>query len=116
MQICSEDIFRQNFRISRDLFDWILNEFGGALQKEESIMQKTVCPAKRLAISLYILATTAEYRTIVKLFGISRSSVCIIFDKVMNIIVDRLRDRFIKLHAGIQLHEVIDGFFKAWVR
>jgi hypothetical protein len=63
---------------------------------------------ERLAISLSTLATTAEYRTIANLFGVSRSSVYIIFDEVIDVIVDRLRDRFIKLPDGIrkQLDEV----------
>ena len=112
----SEDIFRQNFRLSRDLFEWLLKQVGSALQKEELSMQTTICPAKRLAIGLYTLATTAEYRTIANLFGVSRSSVCVIFEEVIDVIVSRLRERYIKLPVGNQLSEVIDGFRTTWVR
>jgi hypothetical protein len=80
MPLFNEDLFRQNFRITRDLFNWILEQIGNALQKEELSMQTTISPAKRLAIGLYALATTAEYRTIANLFGVSRSSVCVIFE------------------------------------
>ncbi|CAF2392190.1 unnamed protein product [Rotaria sp. Silwood2] len=74
MPLFNEDVFRQNFRISRDLFNWILEQTGNALQKEELSMQTTISPAKRLAIGLYALVTTAEYRTIGNLFGVSRST------------------------------------------
>ena len=70
---------------------------------------------KRLTISLYTLATTAEYRIITNLFDVSRSSVRIIFEEVIDVIVDRLRVRFIKLLDGLQLQETIDGYFKTWV-
>ncbi|CAF5024372.1 unnamed protein product [Rotaria sp. Silwood1] len=114
MPLFNEDVFRQNFRISRDLFNWILEQIGNDLQKEELSMQTTISPAKRLAIGLYTLATTAEYRTIANLFGVSRSTVCVIFEEVIDTIVSRLYYRYIKLPVGKELSEVIDGFRTTW--
>lgn len=115
MPLFNEDLFRQNFRISRDIFDWLLKQIGKALEKEELRMQTTICSAKRLVIGLYTLATTAEYRTIANLFGVSRSSVCVIFNEVIEAIVLRLKEQFIKLPVGKEMREVIDGFLSTWV-
>ncbi|CAF4041352.1 unnamed protein product [Rotaria sp. Silwood1] len=73
-------------------------------------MQTTISPTKRLAIGLYTLAITAEYRTTPNLFGVSRSTVYVIFEEVIATIVSRLCDRYIKLPVGKELSKVIDGF------
>ena len=64
----------------------------------------------RLAIAVWPLATNVEYRTIGHLFGVSRSNVWTIVNKVYTSTVTKLMHRFIRLPAGDKLDEVVTGF------
>ena len=45
-------------------------------------MRKAIPVVKRVAVTLWRLSTNLEYRTIDHLFGISRSTVCVIVHEV----------------------------------
>lgn len=44
--------------------------------KEDTRFRKAVQFEKRVAIALYALGSSAEYRTIANLFGVSKTTVC----------------------------------------
>ena len=60
-----------NFRVTRETFTYILHEIGDEISRQDIPVRKAVTPNRRLAIALYYLASTAEYRTIGNLFGVS---------------------------------------------
>ena len=66
-----------NFRVSRHTFQFILDQIEDDIVHENTRLRKAVSPRCRLAMALYYLASTAEYRTIANLFGVSPSFVCI---------------------------------------
>ena len=67
----------QNFRVTKVTFTFLLDEIRGDISRQNTTMRKAVPPERRLALTLYYLASTAEYRTVAHLFGVSTSFVCI---------------------------------------
>ena len=65
-----------NFRVTRGTFTCILQEIGDEISRQDTPVQKAVKPNRRLAIALYYLASTAEYRTAGNLFGVSVAFTC----------------------------------------
>ena len=65
---------------------------------------------KRVAITLWFLATGADYRTIGHLFGVSKSTVCVVTKEACAVIVERLLPEYIKMPTGAALKAVIEGF------
>lgn len=76
-------------------------------------MRKAISVKKRLAITLWCLATPVEYRTIAHLFGVSRSSVCEIVQETCLAIMKCLLHVYIKFPTGQQLQEVVN-YFESW--
>ena len=76
-------------------------------------MRLAIPPKRRLALTLYFLASTAEYRTIGNLFGVSASFVCLCVRVMCRAITKRLA-KVINFPQVNQLLEVIEGYEKTW--
>ena len=72
-------------------------------------MRRAVSTETCVAIT-WFLATGADYRTIGHLFGVSRSTVCVVTKEVCAVIVERLLPQYIKMPTGTALKVVVDGF------
>ena len=66
----------ENFRVTRDTFEFILKEIGCEITRRNTPMRQAISARCRLTIVLYYLSSTAEYRTIANIFAVSLSSVC----------------------------------------
>lgn len=78
-------------------------------------MRKAISVERRLAVTLWFLATPCEYRTIDNLFDIARSTVCEIVQETCNAIVKSLLHKYIEFPTGDKLDElIIDGFKTNW--
>ena len=64
-----------NFRVSKETFGYIVSEIENEIARKDTRMRKAIPSRKRVAIALYYLGSTAEYRTITNLFGVSSSFV-----------------------------------------
>ena len=73
-------------------------------------MRTAVSVEKRVGVTLWFLATTAEYRTLAHLFGIGRSTVCNIVQETLKAIVSVLMRQYITFPNGSGLQDVIEGF------
>ena len=73
-------------------------------------MRKAVPVEQRVALTLWFLSTNADYCTIGHLFGVSKSTVCIITKEVCATIVDKLLPKYIGIPGDEGLREVVDGF------
>ena len=73
-------------------------------------MRKAVLVEQRVALTLWFLSTNADYRTIGHLFGVSKSTVCIVTKEVCAAIVDKLLRKYIRILGDEGLREVVDGF------
>ena len=77
-------------------------------------MRKAIPLEQRVAIALWRLATNEDYRTIAHLFGVSRSSVCVIVREVCQAIVSLLSPVYIQVPKGDKLKAIVDGFKTKW--
>jgi hypothetical protein len=75
-------------------------------------MRKAIPTDQRVALTLWFLATGADYRTVGHLFGVSKSTVCVVTKQVCSAIVKRLLPEYVKLPTGEALtdREVVEGF------
>ena len=92
----------QNFRMSREL------------EKQTTRLRKPLSVEQRVTITLWILATPVEYRTVAHLFGVARCTVCVVVHETCEAIVSRLLPVYISFPTGEQLDEVVKGFKEKW--
>ena len=76
----------------------------------DTVMRKAVSTEKRVAITLWFLSTGADYRTIGHLFGVSKSTVCVVTKEVCAAIVEHLLPEYIKIPTGAALDENVRHF------
>ncbi|XP_037931000.1 putative nuclease HARBI1 [Teleopsis dalmanni] len=69
--------FKENFRMTMDTFKELC-DLVKSMKKQNSNFRRPIPLEKRVAIAVYALGSSAEYRTVGNLFGVSKSSVCII--------------------------------------
>lgn len=60
------------------------------LEKEDTLFRKAIPLQKRIAIALYTLGSSGEFRTISNLFGVGKSTVCKILDEFCQEVWNRL--------------------------
>ena len=106
----------ENFRMSRETFLYLCEQLHPRLSKQNTVtvMCNAITVERRVAISLWFLATSSEYRTIGHLFGVARSTVCEIVHETCTAIVDCLLTQYIQFPSGTRLQEVVDGFLMKW--
>jgi len=102
--------WRENFRVQRTTFEFLVRTLRVETEKTDTRFRKAVSTEKRVAVTLWRLATNCEYRTIGHLFGIGRNTACVIVRDVCRAIKLILTPRFISIPRGQRLNEVIDGF------
>ena len=89
METFSDHDWIQNFRMRKETFLYICDQLRPFIQHEDTQLRKAVCVEKRLAITLWCLATPSEYRTIGHLFGVAWCTVCIIVHETVEAIVKK---------------------------
>ena len=104
----------QNFRMSKQSFQYLCDQLRGVLEKQATRLRKPLAVEQRVAITLWILATTAEYRTVAHLFGVARCTVCVVVHETCEAIVTKLMNLYISFPTGEQLNEVVQGFKDKW--
>lgn len=104
----------ENFRMSQDTFMYLCEKLKPAIEKQDTVLRKAIPVQQRVAIALWKLATNSEYRSIAHLFGVSRSSVCLIVKDVCEAIVKLLQGTYISVPSGDRLKFIVDGFETKW--
>ena len=79
-----------------------------SISKTDTIMRKAIS-TKPVAIT-WILSTGSDYRRIGHLFGVSKSTVCIVTKEVCAAIVECLLPKYIKIPTGAALRENVETF------
>ncbi len=57
--------------MSKGTFDYLCDKLRATIQRQDTQMRKAISLEKRVAITIWCLATPSEYRTIGHLFGIA---------------------------------------------
>ncbi len=103
-----------NFRMTKDVFELVNIKAAEYLKPK----QKCVClpfdTRKKVALCLYWLASTAEYRTVANLFGVGKTTVFDCIHDVCSALEDVLLDEYVVFPENEDLRDVIQGFEKKW--
>ena len=88
-----------NFRMSQATFNYICAELQQEIERNDTVMRNSIPVQVRVTITVWFLATNADYRTIGHLFGISKTSVCLIRRNVCRAIVKVLLPKYVKIYT-----------------
>jgi len=96
-------------------FDYLCSKLKPMIKKKTTQLRDAISVEQRVAICIWCLATNVEYRTAAHLFGVSRSSVCLIVNSVCKAIVELLMPKYIQLpRNNEELLELVKGFKDSW--
>ena len=99
--------------MSKITFMYIFNQLKYTFNVADT-MRKAIPVEKRIAVALWRLSTNVEYRTIGHVFGISRSTMCVIVHEIFNKVLTPMY-MYIKIPTGQQQRETVDLFENKWV-
>ena len=96
-------------------FDYLCSKLKPAIERKTTRLREAISVEQRVAICTWCLATNVEYRTVAHLFGVSRSSVCLIVNNVCLAIVELLMSTHIQLPRNDEeLLELVRGCKQSW--
>ena len=105
----------ENFRMRKQTFDYLCSKLRPAIEKRNTVLRAAICVEQRVAVCLWCLASSVEYRTVAHLFGISVASVCLIVRNVCKAIVKVLMPKYIRLpKTEDELVNIVAGFQNTW--
>ena len=103
----SERDWYENFRLSKATFGYLCQKLRPIIERKDTQLRRAIGVELRVAVTLWCLATSTDYRTLGHLFGIS---VCLIVQEVCRAIVNSLTKDYIKLPNGNELRAMITHF------
>ena len=102
--------WKENFRMSKKTFKLLCNHLQKHIGRKDTRLRPAIAVEKRVAITLWRLATNCEYRTIGHLFGVACGTVCVIVNEVCQAIARNLTKKYIKIPRGRQLTDTVEKF------
>lgn len=106
--------FKANFRVTKRTFRFLCDRLT-MMGRQDTTFRQCVSIEKRVAIGLYKLASSAEYRTISNLFGVGKSTVCEILHEFNRCVNEFLQSDFIQFPTTeAKIRESISGFENLW--
>ena len=73
-------------------------------------MRHPISVERQVALTLYYLTSDSDFRTIGHLFGVSKSTVCVVVKAVCSATVLVLLPKHITFPSGENLNAVVQGF------
>ena len=119
--------WKENLRMSRDTFTFTCGKLRPYIEKQVYLTNlctlKNIIRAhyrllifdllflwKRVAVTVWKLATNVEYRTLSSLFGLGRSTVGKIVIETCRAISTHLLPQYVQIPCEEKLREIVDGF------
>lgn len=109
----SEQDWLENFRVGKDTFRFIVEELKHVLRPKDNILNNTrviSCVEKKVAVALFYLASTCEYRVVGHTFGIHKSTVHNIVHEFVLAVNQILLPRYIKMPSETEANETASLF------
>lgn len=103
--------FKNTFRVSRSTFNLIKSRIEH-LARQETTFRSPIDIEKRLAITLYALGSSAEYRTIASLFGVGRTTVGEIVLEISTEVFKQFKEEYFNAYPPTpeKIEEIVRGF------
>ena len=108
-----DKLWYANFRVTRETFLYILEKVQQDISGNNTPMYEAVSAKRQVALTLYYLASTAEYQTIANLFGISQLFTCHCIKEVCCAITKKFL-KAITFPKGVELHPVVQHYEERW--
>ena len=99
-----------NLRMSHSTFTYICRELAPHISKQCTTMREPIELERRVAVTIWRLATNVEYRTLGELFGLGRSTVGKIVLETCEAIAQHLLQVHVCFPTDQALKQVIRGF------
>ena len=96
------------------MFRHLYNFVSIKLNRETTVMRTPISVERRVAITLWRLATNMDYRSIGYLFGVARCTACKIVNEVCTVIAQQLLEQYISVPTGNSLTAVVTSFEDTW--
>ena len=103
-----------NLRMSTSTFLYLCDQVRPCSQKQDTPLRAAIPVEDRVAVTLWRLASNADYRSVAELFSLGRSTVCHIFLECCTLIAKKLLPQFVNIPTGAKLREIVDGFQSRW--
>ena len=84
------------------------------IEKQTTYLRQPISVEKRVAVTLWKLATNVEYCILSALFAIGHSTVCVIVIETCNAIAKHLFPRYVYFPTGERLKDVVTNFETCW--
>ena len=84
------------------------------IERQETRSRMPIGVEKRVMVTIWKLATNVEYRTLSVLFGLGRSTVCVIVVETCNAIAKHLFPRYVSFPTGERLRDIVSMFETCW--
>lgn len=94
------DLYENFVRMSGEDFDFLLELVTPLIQKQDTILRKSISAGGRLALTLRYLATGESFSSLQYLFKISQSSISSIIPEVCEAIYKVLKETYMKVSAN----------------
>lgn len=111
MPLFRDEKFKNTFRVKKDTFNRIVQGLI-SLRRQDTTWRTAIPLEKRVAIALYALGSSAEYRTVASLFGVGRSTVGEIVLEVCKVINKVFKKQTLNAFPPTQekINEIVNGF------
>ena len=83
--------WRENFRISKASFDYLCHNLKLLIEKANTSMSRPVSVERRVAVTLWILATPSENRSVSHLFGLQ----CLVVHETYKAIIRKFKSLYV---------------------
>lgn len=106
-----DQMFKEHFRMHRAAFNKLVQDLY-YLEAQDTNMRCAVPLRKRIAVALYALSSSAEFRTVASLFGIGRTTVGEIVRDFCEAVCFSLQKKYLNTYPLTQekLKEIVNGF------
>ena len=104
--------WKENLRMTKFTFDHLCSELHPYITRLTAV-REPVHVEERVTVTLWRLATNIEYRTLMVVFGLGRSTVCVVVLDTCRAI-QKLLPCYVCIPTDERLHNIVDGFIACW--
>ena len=114
LQTFSAPEWIENIRISQQTFNHLCQRLHSVIKKESTTLHNPLPVEKHVAVTLWYLVISLQFRNIGHLLGIAHCTACVIVHETCTAIVQVLLRSHVSFPTGDKVKEVVDGFARSW--
>ncbi|XP_071105223.1 uncharacterized protein [Haliotis cracherodii] len=109
------DEFHGYFRMSKDMFDYVLAKIKDVIKRQDTRLCKSISPRERLAVTLRYLATAESFTSLSYNYRIGATTIGLIVKDICAAIWQTMQPEFMKVPStSDDWREIANGFEESW--